>query len=245
MSCSLLKKLSLDCLMLALILVDFAYELTGSTIHELLGLGLLTLFLVHGGWNWQWFSSMFKGRYKGMRMVTLTVNGLLLLSAVLMMFSGIVNSDLLFRATGVASNLVSRDIHPASANWFLVLMAVHLGLHWKVVMTEAGRLVGLRGPCLLRRGVLSGLAVTIAGVGVHASLDRSLYARMIAYYSFGDWDFDESVVGFFVQYLAIVGLYASVAYHAMLFGRWLGKQPRSLCESLPLGLCKARQAERI
>ena len=83
-----LVKLALDGLMLGLVLVGFAYKLTGSIVHELLGLGLFGLFLVHGGWNWAWFRSLFKGRYSGLRWVGLTVNTLLLLSLGVAMVSG-------------------------------------------------------------------------------------------------------------------------------------------------------------
>ena len=219
----LLKKLALDGLMLCLIVVEFAYEVTGSTIHELLGLGLLALLFVHGSWNRTWFRNLFKGRYRGMRRVTLTVNTLLLISALVMMGSGIVNADLLFRATGVELDWIPREIHTASANWFLILMAVHLGLHWKAVMNEISRLLGLDEPSPARRTVLVALAALIAIAGAHASIERSLYARLIAYYSFGDRQFDESAIGFFVQYLAIVGLYASVAYYAVQFVRAVGQ----------------------
>lgn len=217
------RKLALDSVMLALILIEFAYWLTGSTIHELLGLGLLGLFVVHGDWNWAWFRSLFKGRYKGMRRLTLTVNTLLLVSALVTLVSGIVNADLLFVATGVELEWIPREIHTASANWFLILVAVHLGLHWKLVMNESRRLVGLDGPSPARRTVLGVLAALIAIAGAHVSIERSPYSRLTAHYSFGDRQFDESAIGFFVQYLAIVGLYASVAYYAVQFVRSVGQ----------------------
>ena len=242
-----LVKLALDGLMLGLVLVGFAYKLTGSIVHELLGLGLLGLFLLHGGWNWAWFRSLFKGHYSGLRWVGLTVNTLLLLSLLVTMLSGMANSDLLFRATGAELNWIRREIHTAAANWFLILMAVHLGLHWRLVMNEAGKLagklVGFGQPSPTRRIVSHLLLVIIAVAGIYASVERSLYARLIAYYSFGDWSFDESVAVFFIQYLAIVGLYASVAYYALRFGRWRARQPTSLCDRLPHWLCKPRQFE--
>ncbi|MFV0600900.1 MAG: DUF4405 domain-containing protein [Brachymonas sp.] len=239
----MLKKLALDALMLGLILVAFAYELTGSIIHELLGLALLGLFFVHGGWNWAWFRSLFKGRYSGLRSVTLLVNALLLISVVVMMVSGIVNADLLFRVTGVELDWIPREIHTASANWFLILMAVHLGLHWKLVMHEASSLLGLGEASPARRLAMSALALFVAAFGVHVSIERSLYARLIAYYSFGNWQFDESVLGFFVQYLAIVGLYASVAYYALRVARWNARRADSPCEGWLRCLCRPGRFE--
>lgn len=244
MSRTLPKKLALDNLMLGVILSEFAYGLTGSTIHELLGLSVLGLFVVHGGWNWAWFRNLFRGRYQGMRNVTLAINALLLFSTLVMIVSGIVNADLLFRVTGVEFDWIPREIHTASANWFLILMAIHLGLHWRLVMNEAGRLVGLGKPSLARQAVLGPLAALVSVTGLYASIERSLYAHLIAYYSFGNRQFDESVVGFFVQYLAIVGLYASVAYYAVQFRHGRVHQAGAQRDVLPGWLCGRRQVER-
>ena len=219
MSRPLQRKLTLDGVMLALILAEFAYGLTGSTVHELLGLGLLGLSVLHGGWNWRWFAGLQKGRYRGVRLTTLAINASLLISAVLMVVSGVVNSELLFRATGIEPDLMPRALHTASAHWFLVLASIHLGLHWTQIMAEARRRFPVRQRHSPPWGVLP--VITIAAYGLHAALDRSLYARMIAYYSFGDWNFAESIAGFFVQYLAIVAFHASIAHYALRFGRSL------------------------
>lgn len=48
MASRLRRNLMLDGLMLTLVMIEFAYGLTGSTLHELLGLLLLGLFFLHG-----------------------------------------------------------------------------------------------------------------------------------------------------------------------------------------------------
>ncbi|GAB4058554.1 DUF4405 domain-containing protein [Uliginosibacterium sediminicola] len=216
----LLKRLALDAFMLALILIEFAYGLTGSTVHELIGLAMLMLFLLHGGLNWQWIRSVLKGRYNAFRVLSLSVNALLLVASLVMMLSGIVNSALLFSLTGVELELIPREIHTAAAYWFLILMAIHLGLHWKMVMSEARSLVGLAEPSRLTAQALRLAAAAIVVSGVHASFERGVLGKLIAYYSFDYWDFEASIAGFFLQYLAIVGLYAILAYYALpLFKR--------------------------
>lgn len=216
----LLKRLALDAFMLALILLEFAYGLTGSMVHELIGLAMLQLFLLHGGLNWQWISSLLKGRYNAFRMLNVSVNALLLIASLVMMVSGMVNSELLFSATGVELELIPREVHTAAAYWFLILMAVHLGLHWKMVLSEARSLAGLAEPSRLGRLALKLSAAGIVVAGVQSSFARGVLGKLTAYYSFDYWDFDASIAGFFLQYLAIVGLYATLAYYALpLFKR--------------------------
>jgi len=211
------KKLALDALLLGLILAEFAYAFTGSTVHELLGLSLLGLFLLHGGWNWSWFCNLWRGRYSWTRILTLGVNSLLLIAAVVMLVSGLVNSDLLFRATGIELTWNPRNIHTAAAYWFLLLMAVHLGLHWKRVMNEAQRLGRWGDGSPSGQRVLRLLTVVLALIGLHAIFDRDLYHHLIAYFSFGRTGEGGSWICVVIQYLGIVGLFAGVAYYAFHF----------------------------
>ena len=53
-----------------------------------------------------------------------------------------------------------------------------------------------------------------AGPGITGCRHR-LSSRLTADYSFGDWEFDESIVGFFAQYAAIVGLYAVLTHYGL------------------------------
>lgn len=211
------NRLGLDTLLLSLILAEFAYEFTGSTIHELLGLSLLGLFFLHGGWNWSWFCNLWKGRYPCSRILTLCVNSLLLAAAVVMLASGLVNSDLLFRTTGVELTWIPRNIHTAAAHWFLLLMAVHLGLHWRLVMNETRRLTRHRDVTPSGQRILRLLALVLALTGMHAMVERDLYHHLIAYFSFGRTGEGEAWIVVVIQYLGIVGLFAGATYYAFHF----------------------------
>ena len=219
----LVQRLSLDLVMTALILIEFAYRLTGSTVHELIGVSLLALLVIHGAWNWRWFVALGKGRYAARRVASTTINALLLTAALLMMVSGVLNSELLFALTQVELDLLPRELHTAAAYWFLILIGVHLGMHWKMIMAETGKLAGGSAvflPPRLRWASLPAAAIAIAAYGVVASFERSVFSRLTAYYSFGNWEFDESIVGFFAQYVAIVGLYAVLTH----YGLWIFRQ---------------------
>lgn len=214
----LVQRLSLDLVMTALILLEFAYRLTGSTVHELIGVSLLTLLVIHGAWNWRWLAALCKGRYAARRVASTTINALLLTAALLMVASGVLNSELLFSLTQVDLDLLPRELHTAAAYGVLILIGVHLGMHWKMIMAETGKLAGGSAvflPPRLRWASLQVAAIAIAAYGVVASFERSVFLRLTAYYSFGNWEFDESIVGFFAQYVAIVGLYAVLTHYGL------------------------------
>lgn len=214
----LMKRLSLDLLMVVLILLEFAYEFTGSTVHKLIGLSMLSLFIVHGAWNWRWFANLFKGKYGGLRVSSMAINVLLLIAVSLMLVSGVLNSDLLFSLLQIELELLPRELHTASAYWLLILMGVHLGMHWTLIMNQTRKFAGVSWAALplpLRTASLHAIAASLAIYGVVASFEREVFSRLMAYFSFGDRGADDPILVLFLQYAAIVGLYGFLTYHAL------------------------------
>ena len=246
MPVKLATRLSLDLVMTLLILLEFAYRLTGSTLHELIGLAMLCLFIVHGAWNWRWFVALGKGRYAAQRLASTTINALLLVAVLLMMASGVLNSDLLYSLTQVELDLLPRELHTAAAYWLLILVGVHLGMHWKTVMAEARKLAGGAWdslPSPLRALSMNVISAGLVTYGIFASFARSVFSRLTAYYSFGNSEVDESMVEFFAQYAAIVGLYAVLTYQALRFfkNRSRSSNRSSVRAQLRIGgTCKTR-----
>ena len=218
----MLKKLALDLVMTALILLAFAYPLTGNTVHELIGFVVLGFFIVHNvALNNRWYASLLKGKYNARWIASIAVNLLVLATTVTLIVSGLMNSRLIGGLLGVEGDFLPREIHTTAAYWFLVLMSIHLGMHWRMIMAEARKRVCISGASRLRPVLLRCVAALIAAYGVHASLERNLYAKLVAYFSFDYWNFDESIattLAYFAQYLAIIGVYVCLTHYVL---KWL------------------------
>jgi hypothetical protein len=57
-------RLAIDLTMTILMLVAMAYRITGNTIHEVVGVFLFVLFIVHNILNRRWYKAIAKGKYK-------------------------------------------------------------------------------------------------------------------------------------------------------------------------------------
>ena len=55
-------KIAVDVVITIALLLLMAYELTGKTAHEWLGIGTFTLFVLHHILNRHWHRGVFKGR---------------------------------------------------------------------------------------------------------------------------------------------------------------------------------------
>ncbi|MBS4764411.1 MAG: hypothetical protein KHX06_10630, partial [Brachyspira sp.] len=56
-------KIFVDIIMTILLFLLTAYHWTGDTIHEYLGFSLFFFFILHHILNFNWYKSLFKGKY--------------------------------------------------------------------------------------------------------------------------------------------------------------------------------------
>lgn len=128
-------KIVVDILMTAALLFVSGYQLWSETAHEWAGTGLFALFIVHHVLNWSWYKNLFRGRYTAMRVFQLAVDMLLLAVMLMQMYSGIVLSRYVFDFLPVEGGLaLARRLHILGAYWGILLMSLHLGLHWNMIL---------------------------------------------------------------------------------------------------------------
>ncbi|MDQ0899186.1 membrane-bound ClpP family serine protease [Paenibacillus sp. V4I7] len=57
------RKLVIDFMMLIFTIVAMAYSITGNRAHEIVGVFLFILFIVHNILNRRWYKAILKGKY--------------------------------------------------------------------------------------------------------------------------------------------------------------------------------------
>lgn len=128
-------KLSVDILMTLALLFLMGYHLWGEVLHEWVGAGMLLLFIAHHMLNGCWHKSLFKGKYNIMRILTLCIDILVLVSMLVQMYSGIVMSRYVFEfLPSIGGMSLARRLHILGAYWGYILMCLHLGLHWNMIL---------------------------------------------------------------------------------------------------------------
>ena len=144
-------KISVDLLMTILLAALMGYPATGQPAHEWVGAGMLLLFIVHHILNRHWFKTLGKGRYNSLRVLRTAVDVLLLADMLALMFSGIRLSRYVFAfLPGLGSAATARRLHMLASYWGLVLMGLHLGLHWGMRHCEYLRLTAKNMPTCSR-----------------------------------------------------------------------------------------------
>ncbi len=209
-------KVIIDLLMTILLLLLMAFQITGQEFHEWFGAGMLILFLVHNILNFKWYKSLFKGRYSILRVMRMIVNFAVLLSMLCLAYSGIVMSHYVFDFVSILGQMaLARQMHMAASYWGFVLMSVHLGFHWGMVVGMAGKIVRNRKMPKSIPWIFRIIAVAVAGYGAVCFYKSDIVSYMFMRNQFAFFDFEQTAFSVFIEYIAMMGLWIFAGYYFM------------------------------
>ena len=206
-------KIIIDFMMTILLLFLMARQITGDFVHEWLGAGMMFLWTVHHILNWNWYGKLFKGKYSTFRILQVVIDIALFLSMIGLMVSGMLLSRKVFTFLHLSGGVaLARSIHIPFAYWGFVLMAFHLGLHWKMLIGLVGKVVGPRSFTRIKVSLRIS-ATCVAIYGVYAFVKNRFLSYMLLTSSFVFFDFEKPTILFLVEYVAIMGLFVYLAHY--------------------------------
>ena len=218
-------KILIDIGMTVCLLLLMPYSLFGETVHEWIGMAMLVLFISHHILYRKWLLSIGKGKYNVFRVIQTVLVIIMLIFMMGSMVSGILLSNHIFKWIKISGTyVVARQIHMFCAYWGLVVMSLHLGFHWNIIVTMAGRL--WEHPSAIRKWVSRFVAVIIAGYGLYAFYRRQIGGYLLMRMHFVFYDYKEGVFPFLLDYLAVMILIAFIGYYSGLFLKKTGKRKR-------------------
>ena len=93
------------------------------------------------------------------------------------------------------------------------LMAFHLGLHWGMTLARFRQMLGMDRSFGIRRTVLRIAGGLTAGYGLYVFVTRDLATYMFLRTQFVFLDYSESPISFYIDYLAMTGLFIWIAHY--------------------------------
>ncbi len=209
----MVAKIGIDFVMTILLLLLMARQLTGESAHEWLGAGMFILWIIHHVLNFKWHGHLFKGKYTPFRVLQVVVNLLLLLSMLGTMVSAIILSREVFAFLPISGGIaLARPMHIFCSFWGFVLMSLHLGLHWNMILGMIRKASGPVQSKPLKTALrLGGAAVAV--YGLYAFIKNQFLSYMFLTATFVFFDFERPFLLFFTEYLAIMGLFVFLAYY--------------------------------
>ena len=206
-------KLAADVLMTLALLFLMGYQFWGEAAHEWIGAGMFLLFILHHILNLNWHKRLFAGKYTPVRILTLCVDTLVLLAMLALMYSGIVMSRHVFAFLSVESGLATaRRLHILGSYWGFLLMSLHLGLHWNMILGIIKKRVQTK-PSRVGGAALFLASAVIAAYGVYVFIRRNFATYLFLQSEFVFLDYNEPRLLFCLDHLSLMGLSIFIAHY--------------------------------
>lgn len=172
-------KYLLDLAMTTAMILLMKITFTGMLIHELLGIGVFMLFAIHNLLNWKCTKAMLKKLFD--KKIPLKARiGILLdialtLNVTLIVSTGILISKEIFSFSADANLLSTLSaLHHSTATLGLLLISIHIGLHWNPIMATFRKLFNLKTLDKARTYALRAVTLAIVALGIRGSYTQDV-----------------------------------------------------------------------
>ncbi len=207
-------KMVADIVMTVLLPVLMAYSLAGEAVHEWLGIVMFFLFVVHHAFNWRWYKNLLKGTYLHFRVLGTGINLLLVIVMAALPISGIMMAKHTFHFIRFPSGTASaRLIHLLASYWGFVLMCLHLGLHWNMILGAGRKMMRMKENLLWRAWLLRVVGIFISIYGGYVFFTRGFMEYMFLKTQFFFFDFGEPLPVFILNYMAVMALFICIGHY--------------------------------
>jgi hypothetical protein len=240
----ILKRFALPTAMAILLLLALAYWWLENLPHEIFGTVLFALLGWHFAMNRTWFRNLFRGRYDTRRTITLVLHLLLIANMLVLLVTSVVISKSVFEFLPIPDSIYLRDVHWFAAYWVMVIVGVHLGLHWTRVMGMVRTTLGLSLGNSARTLMLRIAAALLAGFGVWSFSVLGVWGKLTFTYSLDFWDFNITVTPFFGHWAGVMSLPAIMAHYGMMVLGSRRAAPKALRQARQAGEGASRDAAR-
>ncbi len=210
---SLKFRITIDIIMTITLIVQMGYMLVGDLAHEITGTITIVLWIVHNILHCRWYAALGMSKYPPGRIIDTIISLLLVIAVAGIIVSAVILSSYVFSFLGIERGMsFARGLHMVSVYWCFILSSLHLGLHWsrmlkivkKKLKPESSR---------LRDGVLRIVLTAVSCFGLYSFIKQQLVSYMFLRTMFVFFDFDQSVLSFFFEYISIMVFFAAAAYY--------------------------------
>ncbi|MCB0157908.1 MAG: DUF4405 domain-containing protein [Caldilineaceae bacterium] len=149
-----------DVAIFAAFLVATAPHFTGMAVHEWLSLALAAALVTHQLLHWAWIVQVTRRFLRSAprsARINYVLNTLLFIVVTLVIFTGVMISEQAMPALGIeiARNMLWRQLHGLLSDAAVVLLGLHVALHWRWIAGSVRRYVVNPVANVLRRPALT------------------------------------------------------------------------------------------
>lgn len=210
-----MKRLILNAAIWGFFILIMSFQYLPKILHELGGVIWVVAIFLHLSWNRQWLCSLLHGKWATMRGVAMLINILLILSSITVILSGICISNYIFKGMiplALQRNIVIHQLHVSVPYLMLILMGLHIGIHWQGIWQPFIKALRWNSNSLsYRAGCSFGVLMLFLG-GIYGSLMNRIGDRLQLKHIFATAATQASWEVYVLMLISIMGMYAVVSH---------------------------------
>ncbi|PLW76596.1 DUF4405 domain-containing protein [Cohaesibacter celericrescens] len=197
-----------DLMMLFIVGSLMGFHLWGEKTHEILGILFLAISIEHLILNFYWMKRIFQRDYDLFQILKILTNVALFSLFLASIISGLMLSQSVLPDLFIhSSSDFVRKVHMTSVHWLQILIAIHLGVHWKMLADFLSRLWQISERSLIRK-LSSFVTFALCVYGVYVFISRKMMAYLVLQVDFAFFNFEEPAVVYYFDYIAVMVLVA-------------------------------------
>lgn len=175
------RKILLDIIMIILMIILMNLKIVGLKLHEMIGISIALLFIIHKIINYKVLKSMknlfLKNKLKAKSKIMFILDIILFILVVLSIITGIMISKVLFSIP-----LIKRDLfitlHHFFSWWSFILISIHLGIHLDIFINYLKKKILIFNNKILKILIIL-LSILFVIFGMISISNKSIYTKII------------------------------------------------------------------
>ena len=209
-----MKNFLLDAILFALFVVELSFHYLPKILHEILGAAMAAAIFIHLFINRRRFLSLAK-KMTPRKIFSVTINFVLTICAGIIFITGVCMSNYLFGdfvSFELRRNMTIHQLHVVTPYILLILIGIHIGLHWRELWQRFLNLIGAEGFYRRKIDLFRAAAVILAAIGVAEIYLNRVVDRILMKHIFATPATDLPVAIFILLIIGGVGLFALITF---------------------------------
>lgn len=188
------KKIIVDIAMFILMLLEFSKGYLNPMWHELFGIVLTILFIIHIVLNMNYVKNIPKGDYSAKRSTMLFLNFGFLITFLLSIILGLLSSQEILKFLNM-NNYAIMKLHKLFSYFSLIFLGLHLGINFNAMFGKITKLIKSKTLSII-------ISIILIIYGMYSFIKLQIFEHIIGIYDFGI--IDGNLFVNIIRYLSVV-----------------------------------------
>ena len=209
------RKIYLDAAIFVLFILVMSFHFLPRILHEILGVAMAVVVFVHLVLNRHWIFSLVRANRTSRKNFLILINFLLLVSFLVTLVTGLFISNYVFIdfvSWEFRRNVTIHLLHHSASYLVMILIGVHLGLHWQEIWGRVIHCFGLRKNALSYKICCRLVVSVLICVGIYGSFLNRVGDRILMKHIFATAATELHFIVFSFLLVSNMALYAILSF---------------------------------